>query len=65
MVTKSGKFLGNAHNTVFGGFLMRNALELSWALAFQYRYDESYVRTRGFNVTREKESLSVDRAGLE
>lgn len=28
---------GNAHNTVFGGFLMRNALELSWALAYQYR----------------------------
>lgn len=26
----------NAHNTVFGGFLMRNALELSWILAYQY-----------------------------
>lgn len=28
----------NAHNAVFGGFLMRHALELSWALAFQFRY---------------------------
>lgn len=28
----------NAHNTVFGGFLMRHALELSWALAHQYMY---------------------------
>lgn len=28
----------NAHNTVFGGFLMRHALELSWALAYQFRY---------------------------
>lgn len=27
----------NAHNTVFGGFLMRHALELSWALAYQLR----------------------------
>lgn len=26
----------NAHNTVFGGFLMRHALELSWALAYQF-----------------------------
>ncbi|KAG4075120.1 hypothetical protein HA402_004159 [Bradysia odoriphaga] len=26
----------NAHNTVFGGYLMRNALELSWALAYQF-----------------------------
>lgn len=26
----------NAHNTVFGGFLMRNALELSWVLAYQF-----------------------------
>lgn len=38
--TKKNLKLGNAHNTVFGGFLMRNALELSWALAYQYRYDE-------------------------
>lgn len=29
----------NAHNTVFGGFLMRHALELSWALAYQVRYE--------------------------
>lgn len=28
----------NAHNTVFGGFLMRHALELSWALCYEYRY---------------------------
>lgn len=28
----------NAHNAVFGGFLMRHALELSWALAYQFRY---------------------------
>lgn len=27
----------NAHNTVFGGFLMRHALELSFALAYQFR----------------------------
>lgn len=27
----------NAHNAVFGGFLMRNALEISWALAYQFR----------------------------
>lgn len=27
----------NAHNTVFGGFLMRHALELSFAMAVQYR----------------------------
>jgi len=27
----------NAHNKVFGGFLMRHALELSWAAAFNYR----------------------------
>lgn len=27
----------NAHNHVFGGFLMRHALELSWALAYQFR----------------------------
>lgn len=27
----------NAHNAVFGGFLMRHALELSWALAYQFR----------------------------
>uniref|UniRef100_A0A2M4AKI5 Putative acyl-coa thioesterase n=1 Tax=Anopheles triannulatus TaxID=58253 RepID=A0A2M4AKI5_9DIPT len=26
----------NAHNKVFGGFLMRNALELSWALAYNF-----------------------------
>lgn len=26
----------NAHNAVFGGFLMRHALELSWALAYQF-----------------------------
>ncbi|XP_063704146.1 acyl-coenzyme A thioesterase 9, mitochondrial-like [Culicoides brevitarsis] len=26
----------NAHNKVFGGFLMRHALELSWALAYQF-----------------------------
>ncbi|KAJ6645243.1 Acyl-coenzyme A thioesterase 9, mitochondrial [Pseudolycoriella hygida] len=26
----------NAHNTVFGGFLMRHALELSWTLAYQF-----------------------------
>lgn len=26
----------NAHNTVFGGFLMRHALELSFALAYQF-----------------------------
>lgn len=32
------KFVGNAHNTVFGGFLMRHALELSWTLAYQFRY---------------------------
>lgn len=28
----------NAHNTVFGGFLMRHALELSWTLAYKYAY---------------------------
>lgn len=27
----------NAHNAVFGGFLMRHALEISWALAYQFR----------------------------
>lgn len=27
----------NAHNSVFGGFLMRHALELSWTLAYQFR----------------------------
>lgn len=27
----------NAHNTVFGGFLMRHALEISWALGYQFR----------------------------
>lgn len=27
----------NAHNAVFGGFLMRHALELSWALAYKFR----------------------------
>lgn len=27
----------NAHNTVFGGFLMRHALEISFALAYQFR----------------------------
>lgn len=27
----------NAHNTVFGGFLMRHALELSFAAAYQFR----------------------------
>lgn len=26
----------NAHNTVFGGFLMRHALEISWALGHQF-----------------------------
>ena len=26
----------NAHNKVFGGFLMRNAFELSWALAYTF-----------------------------
>lgn len=26
----------NAHNKVFGGFLMRHALELSWALAYSF-----------------------------
>lgn len=26
----------NAHNTVFGGYLMRNAYELSFALAYNY-----------------------------
>lgn len=26
----------NAHNAVFGGFLMRQALEISWACAFQF-----------------------------
>lgn len=26
----------NAHNSVFGGFLMRQALELSWACAYQF-----------------------------
>lgn len=26
----------NAHNAVFGGFLMRQALELSWACAYQF-----------------------------
>lgn len=26
----------NAHNTVFGGFLMRHALEISWALGYQF-----------------------------
>lgn len=26
----------NAHNAVFGGFLMRHALELSWGLAYQF-----------------------------
>lgn len=26
----------NAHNSVFGGFLMRHALELSWACAYQF-----------------------------
>lgn len=28
----------NAHNTVFGGFLMRHALEISWALGYQFTY---------------------------
>lgn len=32
----------NAHNTVFGGFLMRHALEISWALGYQF----TYVRQR-------------------
>lgn len=30
----------NAHNTVFGGFLMRHALEISWALGYQFRLVE-------------------------
>lgn len=26
----------NAHNSVFGGYLMRQALELSWACCYQF-----------------------------
>lgn len=28
----------NLHNKVFGGFLMRHALELSWSTGYLYRY---------------------------
>lgn len=34
----------NAHNSVFGGFLMRQALELSWACCYQF------CKTRGFRL---------------
>ncbi|XP_070072171.1 acyl-coenzyme A thioesterase 9, mitochondrial isoform X2 [Drosophila takahashii] len=34
----------NHHNTVFGGFLMRSALEISWAAAFLYCKDRPKLK---------------------
>lgn len=42
----------NAHNKVFGGFLMRHALELSWACAYmftKYRPKLSHISDIGFH----------------
>ncbi|XP_044750790.1 acyl-coenzyme A thioesterase 9, mitochondrial-like isoform X2 [Coccinella septempunctata] len=35
----------NLHNTVFGGFIMRNATELAWILGFQYSKYRPYLRS--------------------
>lgn len=38
----------NAHNSVFGGYLMRQALELSWACCYQFTKSR-YFRLMNIN----------------
>ncbi|XP_045471026.1 acyl-coenzyme A thioesterase 9, mitochondrial-like isoform X2 [Harmonia axyridis] len=35
----------NIHNTVFGGFIMRNATELAWILGFQFSKYRPYLKS--------------------